>query len=865
MTNHIKAKVELIHKSLQGLGYQPGEVLEARLLNTKRGTVSGYFDNPRQLAEEVAKFDGEVSIYFTINPVKHDLLARANNRLVERVKQTTSDADVERRRYLPIDLDPVRPSGISSTDEEHEAALALARNIWEELEVKGWPDPVYCDSGNGAHLLYAVDLPNDDTSRDLVSRVLQALDLKYSYDRVHVDTTTYNAARIWKLYGTTACKGDSTEDRPHRVAAVLEAPKDLQCVSVELLEELAAEAPKIEARTKKPKKGDNFDLDAWLEQHGVEVARKARWQNKGSKYVLKVCPWRTEHTDASAYIILFDNGGIAAGCHHASCSAENWATLRARYEPEEEEEDTGTTAADKLVRLGRKAHLFTNELQEAFASFPVNYHREIAKVTSKSFKLWLIREYFTAEGTAPPTDSLNAALGTLQAIAMFEGETHNLHVRVAELGDDFYYDLADKNWRVVRVTSEGCEVLEKAPLLFLRFKNTKEQVVPNFDGDLRKILKHCRVNNEDDQILLLVYIVSCLVPSIPHPVLVLAGEKGSAKSTTIRMVRSIVDPAPKELLSMPNSIQDLAICLYSNYMPSFDNMDTLSGEKSDMLCVASTGGGISRRMLYTDDEEIILHFKRCPTLNGINVVTTKPDLADRALFLELERIPKEERKTERQIWQEFDADRADIIGGALTALSKAMAIMPEVELDKLNRMADFTAWGYAIAEALGIGGERFLEAYDYNYSQSNREVLESHPVAAAVVALMTTRREWSGSVASLFTALEQVASEVSINTLLKYWPKAPNILSMRLREIKSNLEEIGIRFDVRHGGSSKIITLVNDHFNEVQQAEPEEHGPQELDLVTPSPTQPTPEKKPIKKVLRPNNPERMLKSMGLEE
>jgi hypothetical protein len=115
-----------------------------------------------------------------------------------------------------IDLDPVRASGIPSTDAEHQAALDKAQKIKEWLNSRGWPPPMVADSGNGAHLLYLVDLPCDDGG--LLSRVLRTLDAVFSDDVVTVDVTTHNSSRLCRLYGTPNRKGDSTADRPHRIA-----------------------------------------------------------------------------------------------------------------------------------------------------------------------------------------------------------------------------------------------------------------------------------------------------------------------------------------------------------------------------------------------------------------------------------------------------------------------------------------------------------------------------------------------------------------------------------------------------------------------------------------------------------------------
>ncbi len=198
--------------------FLPGQVVELRGLEAvtsawrRPHTVSGYFDDWATLAAASVELQAR-GIYATLNPVKPDLLARANNRLrdMSAGDPATSDADVVARRWLPIDCDPVWPSGISATDAEHAAALARAQEIRDYLASRGWPDPLLADSGNGAHLLYRVDLPPDDGG--LVEGVLAALAFRFSDEQVAVDQKNFHPARIWKLYGTLAAKGDPTPDR----------------------------------------------------------------------------------------------------------------------------------------------------------------------------------------------------------------------------------------------------------------------------------------------------------------------------------------------------------------------------------------------------------------------------------------------------------------------------------------------------------------------------------------------------------------------------------------------------------------------------------------------------------------------------
>jgi hypothetical protein len=214
-----------------GLLAEPGQIIELRLLEVQAQgqriptTMSGYFDDLQLLANSAIKYGGNAKgVYVTLNPVNPALLARASNRLRTAGKNDplTSDADITKRRWLPIDLDPVRPSGISSTDQEHSLAVERAFQIREELRRAGWPDPIVGNSGNGAHCLYRVELPTSDG--DLVKRCLHALARRFDDDQVKIDQAVFNPARLWKLYGTVSRKGDSVPERAHRLTRILEAP-----------------------------------------------------------------------------------------------------------------------------------------------------------------------------------------------------------------------------------------------------------------------------------------------------------------------------------------------------------------------------------------------------------------------------------------------------------------------------------------------------------------------------------------------------------------------------------------------------------------------------------------------------------------
>ncbi|QPD04919.1 MAG: hypothetical protein Nkreftii_002693 [Candidatus Nitrospira kreftii] len=300
----------------------------------RQGTVSGYFDDSGLLHEAANELDGKVpSVYVTMNSVNPALLARAKNRLRYHAKTTTGDADILKREWILIDCDAVRPADISSTDDEHQAALDRTQSIMTWLSSQGWPEPVRADSGNGAHLLYRVDLPNDQASLHQVKAVLEVLAFRFNDTVVTIDTSVSNAARITKLYGTMACKGDSTEDRPHRRSQILHTPANLIHVPVEKLTELAKLRPVDTRSLPPPFNGARFDVRDFIQRHAISTIREKPW-NGGTVHELEACPFNPEHGPGESSIIQFSSGTLGFKCFHNSCQQYHWKDLRDRFEPD---------------------------------------------------------------------------------------------------------------------------------------------------------------------------------------------------------------------------------------------------------------------------------------------------------------------------------------------------------------------------------------------------------------------------------------------------------------------------------------------------------------------------------------------------
>lgn len=306
---------------------QDGAPREVRIIGTERdGTVSGIFDNPDHPAEAIAKWDGVCSIYMTVNPLKVEMLSRANvGRLVSWTKTTTTDGDITARAWLIVDVDPVTPvRDIPATDAERDTALEVRNHIAAWLtKTHSFPLPASGQSGNGGRLLYRVDLPNTQESTDLVRRCLQALDRHFTVKgHVEIDTGVFNASRIDKVWGTVAVKGAASAERPHRRAFLDDVPKVLEVVTREQLMQLAGPVadPPTRGLAKTTGAGEDFPrLIETLKGKGHYL------KQAGAKHLIR-CPWQDLHsttsgpTETALYEPSPDNGGAGGfKCQHLHC------------------------------------------------------------------------------------------------------------------------------------------------------------------------------------------------------------------------------------------------------------------------------------------------------------------------------------------------------------------------------------------------------------------------------------------------------------------------------------------------------------------------------------------------------------------
>lgn len=474
------------------------------------------------------------------------------------------------------------------------------------------------------------------------------------------------------------------------------------------------------------------------------------------------------------------------------------------------------------------AELFHDPEGTPFVTLRVGSHQETWPLRSRQYKDYLSAQYHAQYQATPGTQALNDALNTLGGMSRFAGKEHPVYVRIAEHEGAIYLFLADEEWRSVKVSSAGWEVVASAsvPVKFRRPKGMLTLPAPvrggNFEG-LRDLLN---LLDDDQFMLIMAWLVAALRPRGPFPILDLSGEQGSAKSTTARLLRRLIDPNKAPLRTEPREERDLAIAASNGLVVAYDNLSYIPPWFSDALCRLSTGGGFGTRTLYENDEETLFDYMRPSVFTAIVEAAVRGDLLDRTLTVNLP--PVATRRTETDLEAAFLNIWPATLGALLDAVSTALRNLQTTKLDKLPRMADFALWVEAAAPAFGWERGAFLAAYERNREAANDIAMEASPLAAVLRVFIEGQPlgTWEGTASTLLNLLNMRA-EAGV-TSQRGWPKAPHILSGQLKRLAPNLRKVGVNVEtnVRVSGGERhvVITRTQEVRDEASQAS-QRHNP----------------------------------------
>jgi hypothetical protein len=449
----------------------------------------------------------------------------------------------------------------------------------------------------------------------------------------------------------------------------------------------------------------------------------------------------------------------------------------------------------------------------AFADFIVDSHRETWPIRSKRFRTWVRRRYYQATGAAAAAAVIGSALDLLEARAQFDAPERAVSTRVAEHAGRLYLDLADEHWRAVEIGSDGWRVLGCPPVRFRRPAGMLALPVPERGGSIEALRPFLNLSSETDFVLIVAWLLAALRSNGPYPLLAISGEQGSAKTVLSKLLRALIDPNAAPVRALPREERELMIAANNGHLLAFDNLSDLPRWLSDALCRIASGGSFAVRQLYTDDEEVLFRAARPTLLNGIEDVIIRADLADRTIFLSLGLIGDEQRRSEADLWRDFEFARPRILGALLDAVSCGLRTLGCVRVDRLPRMADFARWATACESALWPPAT-FARAYAANRRAAIESFIDADPVAAWVREMMCERSSWIGTAADLLRVRDESIDKRSFGI---DWPKTPRALAGRLRRAQTFLRVLGIEIAFHREGAAgtRVIRMHTSFENTV--------------------------------------------------
>lgn len=451
--------------------------------------------------------------------------------------------------------------------------------------------------------------------------------------------------------------------------------------------------------------------------------------------------------------------------------------------------ERGPSQASQLVALAReKYEMFMSEDGRPYGVKKDGANIALPLRGKAGLRSQLALLYTDSNGGAAPSQSALADAMTVLEGAAQAADPRVPHLRIGRHQDRIVVDLGTADGRCVTIGSDGWERTPKSPVLFRRSGAMKPLPEPVRDGDGLAKLGELLNTDEEHFRLLTAWLVACFIPDLPHPILTFRGEQGTGKSYAAKMVIGIIDPSGAPKRTAPRDIKSWATQAFNSWALCLDNVSTIPDWLSDALCRAVTGDGIVDRALYTDDDVVVLEFRRVLAMTTIDAGALAGDLAERLLTIELHTIPDSKRREEAEMDQAYADAHPGILASLFDLLAEVLKVLPDVQLTERPRMADFAR---VLAAVDQVKGWKTLESYKATAREAVADVLEGEPFAQAVVALV----DRSGPLGMTLTASELLERVHTPDKLPKKWPKDSTRAGGQLKRLAPALRTIGIEVD----------------------------------------------------------------------
>jgi len=468
-----------------------------------------------------------------------------------------------------------------------------------------------------------------------------------------------------------------------------------------------------------------------------------------------------------------------------------------------------------LIRIATKyCQFFHNNQNEAFVKINLTDHTEIWNLNSAGFKDWISRQLWVRHKQGLNSISYKSAIAVLRGMAVYEGATQEVYLRVAQIKNTIYIDICNDKWQVIKINNKGWEVIDQSPVAFIRSKNMQPLPLPNQQGDINLLRKHLNIQDKDFVLIVGWLLMSLQAGRGAYPIMVLQGSAGCGKTTISRMLRQLVDPNKADLLSKPKT-QDMRVIGVNNHVLAFDNLSGIHPNYSDALCKIATGDNQTVRVLYTTNDEMTLSIKKPILLNGIDEIAERGDLVSRSIKIELQKL--KQSKTETSVWSEFMANTPDILGALLDGLSMSLKNSDKIKIDQLLRMSDFCKWASAGGNAYGWNKNDFMTAYRENIQSSYIDSIEASTFATGIVQMFKDRLEFEGSPLELLQEVEDSFISDKVKHSHNWITTAKGVMN-KLNRYQDALEVYGITFVKEKDRTNRTILTITRNVDKYNQA-----------------------------------------------
>ena len=477
------------------------------------------------------------------------------------------------------------------------------------------------------------------------------------------------------------------------------------------------------------------------------------------------------------------------------------------------QEDKAPPQAQVLLEIvKKKVEEFWANASQAYVTLRTG---ENYAVDDNYFRSWLINNYVDKIGTPPGREALNQAIDCTEAICLQKGARYHAYTRVAPCFDEegelvgIYVDLANEKNEAAQISPLDVKIIQNPPVKFVKRPGVLSLPYPEQD-DVSHLewLGECFGLEEDQYVVLLVFLLSCLHPLGPYPVFEITGEQGTGKSLLSRFIKMLIDPGKAALRSPPQNERDLMIWAHNSWLICINNVTNVSGWLSDALCRLSWDGGFSTRKLYTDSQEIIFDQRRPVVLNGVGnkgTITKKPDLADRSLGIFLNVIPDNSRKTEKALLEEFNKRYPYMLGELYSLIGACLREYRFVKMTSAPRMADVVYWVVGAEKVLGFGEGTFLDIVSNYQLETKIALLEESEFASFVFDFLSRfEKGYEGTASELHNAMSHLLED---KRSASWWPDSADKLGRRLIRIAPLLRAKGIQVTYKRSRQKRIYSF----------------------------------------------------------